>query len=81
MIMMWPSYVVSVSPIMIRREMTRTRIAYGVIGALGIVTLLLIIWAFVHGASLQTLLTGIFTPVIGIAGTVIGFYFAGEKGK
>ena len=78
---MWPNYVMDVIPVTIRREMTRTRIAYGVIAALGAVTLALLIWAFINGASLQVLLTGIFTPVIGIAGTVIGFYFAGEKEK
>jgi hypothetical protein len=64
---------------MVKRENTRTSLAYSVTAGLGAVTLALIIWAFIHGTELETILTGIFTPLIGIAGTVIGFYFAGDR--
>jgi hypothetical protein len=79
--MIWPSFISSVDPILVQRETTRTWLAYGVSVAVGVVALMLIIWAFVHNTALQPLLTGIFTPLIGIAGTVLGFYFAGEKAK
>jgi len=77
---MWPSFIVSMSdPIMVRREWTRTWLAYGVTGLVGAVTIILIVWGFARNAPLNTLLAGVFTPLIGIAGTIIGFYFAGEK--
>jgi hypothetical protein len=79
---MWPSFIVSMSdPIMMKREQTRTWLAYGITGLVGAVAVTLTIWGLVRNSPLTALLTGVFTPLIGIAGTVIGFYFAGEKEK
>src|SRR5690242_6823145 len=66
-------------PIMMKREQTRTWLAYGITGLVGAVAVTLTIWGLVRNSPLTALLTGVFTPLIGIAGTVIGFYFAEEK--
>lgn len=78
--MSWPSFLTLSDPIMEKREQTRSWLAYSVVGLVGLVAITFIIWGIVRNAQLTTVLTGIFAPLIGIAGTIIGFYFAGEKG-
>ena len=79
---MWPSFIATITdPIMLKRERTRSWLAYGVTGLVGAAAITFIIWGMVRNVSLSTALTGVFTPLIGIAGTIIGFYFAGEKAK
>jgi hypothetical protein len=76
----WPTIITSIGdPVAIRRERTRSLLAYGVLSGIGLITFGIVILAMLQGASLDTLLAGIFTPLVGIAGTVIGFYFASEK--
>jgi formate hydrogenlyase subunit 3/multisubunit Na+/H+ antiporter MnhD subunit len=76
----WPTFISNVgSPVAVRREKTRSLLAYGVLSGIGVITLGIVISATLGRAPLDTLLAGIFTPLIGIAGTVIGFYFASEK--
>jgi hypothetical protein len=77
---MWPSFIVGISdPIMEKRERTRSWLAYGATGLVGVIALTLVSWAFVRNGPFDAVVTGVFTPLIGIAGTVIGFYFAGER--
>ncbi len=60
------------------REKVRTRITY-----LIVVSTLLVAFAGVgfylgNAKGSGAMLTGVFTPLIGLAGTVIGFYFGGK---
>jgi uncharacterized membrane protein len=40
--------------------------------------LILLMWALIFNNSINSLLTGIFTPFFGLTGTIIGFYFGGQ---
>lgn len=75
----FPSALVAVGdPIEVQREWTRSYLAWAVVGLLGLVIVLIAIWFYSHSAQsdgLSALLTGLFTPLIGLAGTVLGFYF------
>jgi uncharacterized membrane protein (DUF4010 family) len=75
----FPSAVIGVGDqIVLRRERTRTWLAWAVIGLLALDIVLIMVWFFANHASkdgLQALLTGLFTPIVGLAGTVLGFYF------
>lgn len=65
------------------RELMRGRIAWSLIGILGVVILAAIGFAFTHGqagACAKMPLEEILTPMIGLVGAVTGFYF-GEKTK
>jgi hypothetical protein len=67
-------------PIAEAREQTRTYLAWSVVGLLVVVVGLIAAWFIFSGSSatdarLSALLTGLFTPLIGVAGTVLGFYF------
>ena len=61
-----------------RRENVRTVVAYGVVGA----TLLLglaLTGAYLEGATnVKLAIGGVFTPFLGVAGVIIGFYFGGK---
>jgi hypothetical protein len=64
------------------QERVRTGVALAVIGAVILETLIVTI-AFVLGAitpdSLPSVTAAIFTPMVGIAGTVLGFYFGSHR--
>jgi hypothetical protein len=76
---MWPTLASISDPVAEKREPTRSWLAYGVTGLLGLVAITLIIWGLVRDAQLDTVLTGVFTPLIGIAGTVIGFILLARR--
>jgi hypothetical protein len=60
------------------REKVRSRLAYGlaIVTALIGGTLLVVgLWA---DRDVNSFLTGIFTPLFGLTGTIIGFYFGGQ---
>ena len=77
---MWPTFIERISdPVRIKREETRTWLAYASIALIAVISLMLTIWSLLQKVSIDSLVAGIFTPLIGIAGTIIGFYFAGEK--
>jgi mannose/fructose/N-acetylgalactosamine-specific phosphotransferase system component IID len=59
----------------IRREFTRTALAVLVISLVGALSLIIVVWVLADRGDAKTVITGIFTPVIGIAGTILGFYF------
>lgn len=61
-----------------QRETTRGRIAYGILGVIGVVivgTFATIAWDWTSQLMLKDLLTAILNPLIGLLGAVIGFYF------
>jgi hypothetical protein len=61
----------------LQREDTRSRLALILIALLSVLALLLV-WVIDRqggGDAAKLLVTGVFTPIIGIAGTVLGFYF------
>jgi hypothetical protein len=77
---MWPSFIEHISdPVRIRREETRTWLAYASIALIAAVSITMTIWSLARNVSIDSLVAGVFTPLIGITGTIIGFYFAGEK--
>jgi hypothetical protein len=65
------------------QEWVRTGVALAVIGAVILETLILTI-AFVAGgiaaSDLSAATAAIITPMVGIAGTVLGFYFGTHRG-
>ncbi|MDQ1739542.1 MAG: hypothetical protein QOE53_1194 [Pseudonocardiales bacterium] len=65
-----------------QREQMRSWLALLVIGLVFVLALLLVWFIYNHGGGddAKLLVTGVFTPIIGIAGTVLGFYF-GSKDK
>ncbi|HLM03891.1 MAG TPA: hypothetical protein VK402_01740 [Blastococcus sp.] len=65
----------------LRRENTRSVLALIVIGVLSVLALTIAVFVLVQRGHVQDLMTGVFTPVIGIAGTVLGFYFGSQEGK
>ena len=77
---MWPAFIASITdPVMEQREDTRTGLAVGIIGQVAVTAIMLVAWSLADHGSFNSIVTGVFTPLIGIAGTVVGFYFAGEK--
>jgi hypothetical protein len=60
------------------REQTRMYLAGGVVGLLFVVVALIFGWYFPNHNNkdgLTALVTGVMTPLVGLAGTVLGFYF------
>jgi len=66
--------------VQLRRERVRSNLAYIVIWMLVALVIALVAFVTYKGAgdAADLLIAGIFTPVIGIAGTVLGFYFGAE---
>jgi|1186.fasta_scaffold574426_3 hypothetical protein len=67
--------------IVVLREGTRSILALIVIGVLSVLALTICVFVLVDDGNVQDLITGVFTPVIGIGGTVLGFYFGSQEGK
>ena len=65
----------------VRRETTRSQLALIVIALLSALALAISLFVLIDRGSTQDLITGVFTPVIGIAGTVLGFYFGSQENK
>ena len=67
----------------LRRENVRSNLAYIVIGMLVLLVAAVVTLAAWKGAGDDTklVIAGVLTPVIGIAGTVLGFYFGAETQK
>jgi hypothetical protein len=64
------------------QERVRTGVAAAVVGAVILETLVLLFaYAFgtVSATSLPAVTTAIITPLVGIAGTVLGFYFGSHR--
>ncbi len=79
----FPTAIVSISDdIARRRESMRSVLAWMIIGSVMLMAVLITsyLWAQGDPDGTQLLMAGIFTPLIGIAGTVLGFYF-GEQSK
>ena len=66
--------------IALRREDVRSWLAFIIIGLLAALAIGLVVYAWVNGGgeAMDQLMTGLFAPVIGIAGTVLGFYFGSQ---
>lgn len=76
----WPS--AFADPVGRQREFTRTALAFLVVGTLFLVVCLIFAWYFPNHRDrdgLDTLLTGLFAPLVGVVGTVLGFYFGSDK--
>jgi hypothetical protein len=75
-----PTAIASVSDLVVlRRESTRTILAFVVVGLVGALAVLIAIWVLANDGDAQAVITGVFTPIIGIAGTVLGFYFGSKE--
>lgn len=62
----------------LQREDTRRGLAYIVVGALVVLATVISVWLLIDGVH-DTVVTGIFAPLVAVAGTVLGFYFGSEK--
>lgn len=66
----------------VHRESMRGRIALAVVGLMVLFALLMILFVWIKGATdADVLVTGIFTPIVGVVGTVVGFYFGSQDKK
>jgi len=63
------------------RERMRVRLGFTIVmaamaaGAAGAIS------AMASGAGTDKILTGVFSPLLGLAGAVVGFYFGGKDGS
>ena len=63
----------------VKRENMRGWIAAGVVGLMVIFSILMIVYVWNAGPdNADVLIQGIFTPIVGIVGTVVGFYFGSQ---
>lgn len=54
---------------------TRRGIAYGLLGMLGGALIFAGVTALLELSSFETVVAGLVTPVVGLVGSVVGFYF------
>ena len=59
------------------RERVRSRLTYLIVGSTLILAAAIAIRELFSG-RVQDAITGVFTPIIGLAGVVLGFYFGGK---
>jgi hypothetical protein len=64
-------------PIEESQERTRVLLAVATMALFLVVAAIILIYIAANGGddSAKLMITGIFTPIIGVAGTVLGFYF------
>lgn len=76
----FPTAIASVGDLItVEREQMRGRIAVTVIALMAAFAVAMIVFVWVKGSTdANVLITGIFTPIIGIVGTVVGFYFGSQ---
>lgn len=76
----FPTAIASLSDVIAeKRENMRGVLALGVVGLMVVYSLLMVWFVYAKGSTdAETLVTGIFTPIIGIVGTVVGFYFGSQ---
>lgn len=63
------------------REDMRKWLGIGIIGTTGLIALIAAIAILAGATDSETLLTGVFTPLIGLSGAVMGFYFGGKDAR
>lgn len=63
------------------REKMRKRLGTGIVATTGLTALLAAVAILAGSTDSETLLTGVFTPLIGLSGAVLGFYFGGKDAK
>ena len=75
------SGITSVSDIEASQERTRVFLAIAVMALVAIVVIVILLRVKDFGGNdaAKLMITGIFTPIIGIAGTVLGFYFGSKS--
>lgn len=61
------------------REDMRRLLGIGVLVITGVIALVAAIAILAGSTDTQILLTGVFTPLVGLSGAVLGFYFGGGK--
>jgi hypothetical protein len=61
-----------------RRENVRTVVAYSVVGITLLLGLALTGAYFAGAVNVKLAIGGVFTPFLGVAGVIIGFYFGGK---
>lgn len=77
----FPSAIASVSDDIARqRENVRAELARWVMALLTVVAIGVAVLVISKGSAAEVLATALFTPVVGIAGTVLGFYFGSQEG-
>lgn len=64
----------------LRRERTRTWLAFIVLGTL-VALAAAITWRLLAEGVNDTVVTAIFSPMVAIAGTVLGFYFGSQDSE
>lgn len=62
----------------IRRETTRSTLALLIITLLSALAAFIVVYTLTHHGDPKEIISGVFAPVIGIAGTVLGFYFGSQ---
>ncbi|HEY9418459.1 MAG TPA: hypothetical protein VIQ30_27155 [Pseudonocardia sp.] len=65
-------------------DQTREYLAYSVVGLLALLTLGSTTWVLIWPANepaIEAILKIVFTPVIGLVGSVVGFYFGAQTKK
>jgi hypothetical protein len=60
------------------REKVRTRLSYAILALTGVTGITIVIGTLAGASGVDTVLNGVFTPLIGLSGAVMGFYFGGR---
>lgn len=60
------------------REKVRTRLSYAIFGLTGATGITIVIGTLAGADDVDMVLNGVFTPLIGLSGAVMGFYFGGR---
>ncbi len=61
------------------REDMRKWLGIGILGATGAIAFIAAVAILAGSTDGELLLTGVFTPLVGLSGAVLGFYFGGGK--
>lgn len=60
------------------RERVRSNLSYAIFGLTGLTGITTVVGALAGADGVDSVLNGVFTPLIGLSGAVIGFYFGGR---